>query len=137
MRVFSLCLHPHAEPAQMPPRLTTPGRSLSLLLSLHGGSKVNMLTMPDQQMRSSSSNQASSRMSCSALASRSKASKRARPCLSAAAEIGAWRAFLRRHLRGNLLLGWNASLVIRAARWECGIGCSLHCLARECLCVQA
>ena len=23
MRVLSLCLHPHAEPAQMPPRLTT------------------------------------------------------------------------------------------------------------------
>ena len=65
------------------------GRSLSLLYSLHGGAQVNTLTMPDQQMRSSSSNQASSRMSCSALASRSKASKRARPCLSAAAEIGA------------------------------------------------
>ena len=46
--------------------------------------------MPDQEMRISSSKHASSSMSCSELASRSKASKRERPCLSAAAEMGAW-----------------------------------------------
>ena len=31
-----------------------PGRSLSLLYSLHGGARVIRLTMPDQEMRVSS-----------------------------------------------------------------------------------
>ena len=66
-----------------------PGRSFSLLYSLHGGASVIRPTMPDQEMRMSSSKHASSRMSCSELASRSNASKRERPCWSAAAEMGA------------------------------------------------
>ena len=54
-------------------------RSFSLLYSLHGGARVMRLTTPGQDMRISSSKHALSRMSCSGLASRSKASKRERP----------------------------------------------------------
>ena len=42
-----------------------PGRSFSLLYSLHGGASVIRPTMPDQEMRISSSKHASSRASCS------------------------------------------------------------------------
>ena len=66
-----------------------PGRSFSLLYSLHGGASVVRLALPGPEVRISSSDHASSSMSCSELASRSKASKRERPCLSAAAEMGA------------------------------------------------
>ena len=41
-----------------------PGLSLSLEYSLHGGAKVSKLTLPDQHMRKSNSNHASSRMLC-------------------------------------------------------------------------
>ena len=60
-----------------------PGRSFSLLYSLHGGARVIRLMMPDHEMRKSNSKHSSSSMSCSELASRSKASNRERPCLSA------------------------------------------------------
>ena len=59
--------------------LGPPGRSFSLLYSFHGGARIIRLTMPDQEKRISNSKHASSSMSCSELASRSKASKRERP----------------------------------------------------------
>ena len=91
-----------------------PGRSFSLLYSLHGGASVIRLTMPDHEMRISSSKHASSSMSCSELASRSKASKRERPCLSAAAAMGAWIPAKTSKRNPPLMWGSMRSSAVRA-----------------------
>ena len=71
-------------------------------------------TMRDHEMRISSSKHASSSMSCSELASRSKASKRERPCLSAAAEMGAWIPAKTSRRSPPLMWGSTRSSTVRA-----------------------